>query len=165
MGFSTHQKLDKFGMRGSDTCELVFDNCHVPEGGSRIGRWTVNLCAGTENVLGRVDKGASVLMNGLDLERLVLSGGPLGFVHLYYFVSIHIISLYRLMQAAFDFAVTYVHERQQFGQPIGTFQLMQGMPSNCTCKLNRRRCFMSVLQQRLRICTPSSMLADHMCML
>ncbi|KAJ3519938.1 hypothetical protein NM688_g9229 [Phlebia brevispora] len=92
-GFSTHQKLDKFGMRGSDTCELVFEDCFVPQ----------------ENVLGQVDKGAAVLMSGLDLERLVLSGGPLG-----------------LMQAAFDYAVEYVHERKQFGVPIGTFQLMQG---------------------------------------
>ncbi|KAH7889534.1 acyl-CoA dehydrogenase/oxidase [Phlebopus sp. FC_14] len=92
-GFSTHQKLDKFGMRGSDTCELVFENCEVPD----------------ENVLGQVDKGAGVLMSGLDLERLVLSGGPLG-----------------LMQASFDYAVEYVHQRKQFGQPIGTFQLMQG---------------------------------------
>ncbi|KAF7295564.1 Isovaleryl-CoA dehydrogenase [Mycena indigotica] len=92
-GFSTSPKLDKFGMRGSDTCELVFEDCFVPD----------------ENVLGKTNKGAGVLMSGLDLERLVLSGGPLG-----------------LMQAAFDFAVEYVHERKQFGQPIGTFQLMQG---------------------------------------
>lgn len=80
-------------MRGSDTCELVFDNAEVPE----------------TNVLGRVDGGAAVLMSGLDLERLVLSGGPLG-----------------LMQAAFDFATDYVHQRNQFGQRIGEFQLMQG---------------------------------------
>ncbi|KAJ3567018.1 hypothetical protein NP233_g6639 [Leucocoprinus birnbaumii] len=92
-GFSTSQKLDKFGMRGSDTCELVFESCIVPE----------------ENVLGQVNKGAAVLMSGLDLERIVLSGGPLG-----------------LMQAAFDYAVEYVHDRKQFGQPVGTFQLMQG---------------------------------------
>ncbi|KAJ2927738.1 hypothetical protein H1R20_g9357, partial [Candolleomyces eurysporus] len=93
-GFSTSQKLDKFGMRGSDTCELVFEDCEVPEA----------------NVLGQVDRGAAVLMSGLDLERIVLSGGPLG-----------------LMQAAFDYAVEYVHDRKQFGQPIGTFQLMQGI--------------------------------------
>ncbi|QRV88002.1 acyl-CoA dehydrogenase [Ceratobasidium sp. AG-Ba] len=86
-GFSTHQKLDKFGMRGSDTCELVFEDCFVPN----------------ENILGKVNKGAGVLMSGLDLERLVLS-------------------------AAFDVAVDYVHERKQFGQPVGTFQLMQGKP-------------------------------------
>jgi isovaleryl-CoA dehydrogenase len=130
-GFSTHQKLDKFGMRGisdsgpfsrvffsylpfcigSDTCELVFENCEVPE----------------ENVLGKVDKGAAVLMSGLDLERLVLSGGPLGFVfcHARHYVLIVILH-YRLMQAAFDHAVEYVHDRKQFGQPVGTFQLMQG---------------------------------------
>ena len=80
-------------MRGSDTCELIFDNVEVPE----------------ENVLGRVDGGAAVLMSGLDLERLVLSGGPLG-----------------LMQAAFDFATDYVHQRKQFDKRIGEFQLMQG---------------------------------------
>ena len=91
-GFSTHQKLDKVGMRGSDTCELVFEDMEVPE----------------ENVLGQVDRGAAVLMSGLDLERLVLSGGPLG-----------------LMQAAFDYATDYVHQRKQFGQRIGEFQLMQ----------------------------------------
>ncbi|KAF8527045.1 acyl-CoA dehydrogenase NM domain-like protein [Gautieria morchelliformis] len=104
-GFSTHQKLDKFGMRGSDTCELVFEACEVPE----------------ENVLGTVNKGASVLMSGLDLERLVLSGGPLG-----------------LMQAAFDVAVEYVHDRKQFGRPVGTFQLMQG---NMYTKLNASRAY------------------------
>ncbi|KAJ3498458.1 hypothetical protein NLJ89_g10218 [Agrocybe chaxingu] len=84
-GFSTSPKLDKFGMRGSDTCELIFENCEVPDA----------------NVLGQVNRGAAVLMSGLDLERIVLSGGPLG-----------------LMQAAFDYAVEYVHDRKQFGQPI-----------------------------------------------
>jgi isovaleryl-CoA dehydrogenase len=79
MGFSTHQKLDKFGMRGSDTCELVFDNCDVPAGGSAHRPCCVDIDTfDTENVLGRVDQGAAVLMSGLDLERLVLSGGPLG---------------------------------------------------------------------------------------
>ena len=92
-GFSTAQKLDKLGMRGSDTCELVFENCTVP----------------VENVLGGVGNGARVLMSGLDYERVVLSGGPLG-----------------IMQACMDVVVPYVHERQQFGQPIGQFQLMQG---------------------------------------
>ncbi|KAJ1676326.1 hypothetical protein EV182_008415, partial [Spiromyces aspiralis] len=92
-GFSTHQKLDKLGMRGSNTCELVFEDCRVPE----------------ENVLGEVNKGVYVLMSGLDLERLVLSGGPLG-----------------LMQAALDVAAGYVHEREQFGRPIGHFELIQG---------------------------------------
>ncbi|CAE7221052.1 unnamed protein product [Rhizoctonia solani] len=107
-GFSTHQKLDKFGMRGSDTCELVFEDCFVP----------------SDNILGKLNKGAGVLMSGLDLERLVLSGGPLG-----------------LMQAAFDVAVEYVHERKQFGQPIGTFQLMQGKIADMYTKLNASRSY------------------------
>jgi isovaleryl-CoA dehydrogenase len=92
-GFSTAQKLDKLGMRGSDTCELVFEDCAVP----------------AENVLGAVGGGAKVLMSGLDYERVVLSGGPLG-----------------LMRASLDLVLPYVHERRQFGQPIGSFQLMQG---------------------------------------
>jgi isovaleryl-CoA dehydrogenase len=92
-GFSTAQKLDKLGMRGSDTCELVFEDCSVP----------------AENVLGGVGNGARVLMSGLDYERVVLSGGPLG-----------------IMQACMDVVVPYVHDRRQFGQPIGQFQLMQG---------------------------------------
>jgi isovaleryl-CoA dehydrogenase len=92
-GFTTGQKLDKLGMRGSDTCELVFRDCEVP----------------VENVLGSPGGGARVLMSGLDYERVVLAGGPLG-----------------LMRAVFDVVVPYVHERRQFGQPIGTFQLMQG---------------------------------------
>ncbi|KAI0818982.1 acyl-CoA dehydrogenase/oxidase [Irpex lacteus] len=107
-GFSTHQKLDKFGMRGSDTCELVFEDCFVPE----------------ENVLGPLNKGAGVLMSGLDLERLVLSGGPLG-----------------LMQAAFDYAVEYVHDRKQFGVPVGTFQLMQGKIADMYTKMNAARSY------------------------
>jgi isovaleryl-CoA dehydrogenase len=92
-GFSTAQKLDKLGMRGSDTGELVFQDCEVP----------------VENVLGDEGRGARVLMSGLDYERAVLSGGPLG-----------------IMQACLDTVVPYVHEREQFGQPIGEFQLMQG---------------------------------------
>eukprot|EP00850_Spirogloea_muscicola_P022364 SM000290S10898 [mRNA] locus=s290:12691:15109:- [translate_table: standard] len=92
-GFSTAQKLDKLGMRGSDTCELVFEECFVPDA----------------NVLGQEGKGVYVMMSGLDLERLVLAGGPLG-----------------LMQAALDVVLPYVRERQQFGKPIGEFQLMQG---------------------------------------
>ena len=92
-GFSIAQKLDKLGMRGSETGELVFEDCEVPE----------------ENVLGEVGKGVNVLMSGLDFERAVLAAGPLG-----------------LMQAALDTVIPYVHERKQFGQPIGTFQLMQG---------------------------------------
>src|SRR3954447_14698725 len=91
-GFSTAQKLDKLGMRGSNTCELVFQDCEVPE----------------ENVLGQVNGGARVLMSGLDYERVVLAGGPLG-----------------IMQACLDVVLPYVHERKQFGQPIGEFQLMQ----------------------------------------
>ncbi|KAJ0550938.1 putative isovaleryl-CoA dehydrogenase [Helianthus annuus] len=91
-GFSTAQKLDKLGMRGSDTCELVFENCFVPN----------------ENVLGEEGKGVYVLMSGLDLERLVLSAGPVG-----------------IMQACLDVALPYVREREQFGRPIGQFQLME----------------------------------------
>jgi isovaleryl-CoA dehydrogenase len=92
-GFSTAQKLDKLGMRGSNTCELVFADCLVPE----------------ENVLGGVGRGAAVLMSGLDYERLVLSAGPVG-----------------IMQACLDVVLPYVHDRQQFGRPVGAFQLMQG---------------------------------------
>jgi isovaleryl-CoA dehydrogenase len=92
-GFTTAQKLDKLGMRGSDTCELVFEDCEVP----------------AANVLGAVGGGARVLMSGLDYERVVLTGGPLG-----------------IMRACLDVVVPYVHERRQFGAPIGTFQLMQG---------------------------------------
>ena len=92
-GYSTAQKLDKLGMRGSNTCELVFQDCEVPE----------------ENLLGAVGKGAEVLMSGLDYERAVLAGGPLG-----------------IMQACMDTVLPYVHERRQFGQAIGEFQLMQG---------------------------------------
>jgi isovaleryl-CoA dehydrogenase len=92
-GFSTAQKLDKLGMRGSNTCELVFEDCAVP----------------AENVLGAEGRGVNILMSGLDYERAVLAGGSLG-----------------LMAAALDAVIPYVHERQQFGQPIGEFQLMQG---------------------------------------
>jgi isovaleryl-CoA dehydrogenase len=92
-GFSCAQKLDKLGMRGSNTGELVFQDCEVPE----------------ENMLGALGRGVNVLMSGLDYERAVLSGGPLG-----------------VMQACMDAVIPYIHERQQFGQPIGTFQLMQG---------------------------------------
>ena len=92
-GFSTAQKLDKLGMRGSNTCELVFDNCQVP----------------AEQVLGAQGQGVNVLMSGLDYERVVLAGGPLG-----------------IMAACLDVVMPYVHERKQFGQAIGEFQLMQG---------------------------------------
>jgi len=91
-GFSTAQKLDKLGMRSSPTCELVFQDCEIPE----------------ENILGSVGSGVRVLMSGLDYERVVLSGGPLG-----------------LMAAAMDVVMPYVHERHQFGEPIGSFQLIQ----------------------------------------
>ena len=92
-GFSRAQKLDKLGMRGSNTCELVFEDCEVP----------------AENILGELNKGVAVLMSGLDYERAVLSGGPVG-----------------IMQACLDVTVPYVHERKQFDQPIGEFQLVQG---------------------------------------
>jgi isovaleryl-CoA dehydrogenase len=92
-GFSTAQKLDKLGMRGSNTCELVFQDCEVP----------------AENVLGDIGKGVNVLMSGLDFERAVLAAGPCG-----------------IMQACLDVAIPYVHERKQFGQAIGEFQLVQG---------------------------------------
>ena len=102
-GFSTSAKLDKLGMRGSNTCELVFEDCRVP----------------LENVLGVVGSGVNVLMSGLDYERLVLAGGPLG-----------------LMQACMDTVLPYVHERKQFGQPIGEFQLMQAKLADMYTTLN-----------------------------
>jgi isovaleryl-CoA dehydrogenase len=107
-GFSTRQKLDKLGMRGSDTCELVFQECEVPE----------------ENVLGEVGRGVNVLMSGLDYERAVLAAGPLG-----------------IMQAALDVVVPYVHERRQFGQPIGEFQLVQGKLADMYVALNSCRAY------------------------
>jgi isovaleryl-CoA dehydrogenase len=102
-GFSTAQKLDKLGMRGSNTCELVFQDCEVPG----------------ENVLGRVDDGVRVLMSGLDYERAVLAAGPIG-----------------IMQACMDAVVPYVHERKQFGQAIGEFQLMQGKLADMYTTMN-----------------------------
>ncbi|WP_449255408.1 isovaleryl-CoA dehydrogenase [Bosea sp. (in: a-proteobacteria)] len=107
-GFSTHQKLDKLGMRGSDTCELVFQDCEVPE----------------ENVLGTVGRGVNVLMSGLDYERAVLAAGPLG-----------------IMQAALDVVMPYVHERRQFGQPIGEFQLVQGKVADMYVAMNSCRAY------------------------
>jgi isovaleryl-CoA dehydrogenase len=107
-GFRPSQKLDKLGMRGSSTSELVFEDCEVPE----------------ENVLGQVNEGVRVLMSGLDYERLVLSGGPLG-----------------LMQAAMDVVIPYVHEREQFGQPIGEFQLMQGKIADMYVTLNASKAY------------------------
>ena len=107
-GFSTAQKLDKLGMRGSNTCELVFQDCEIPE----------------ENVLGLANAGTRILMRGLDTERVTLSGGPIG-----------------LMQAALDVVVPYVHERKQFGRPIGTFELMQGKLADMYVKLQSSRAF------------------------
>ena len=107
-GFSTAQKLDKLGMRGSNTCELVFEDCEVPE----------------ENVLGRIGGGVEVLMSGLDYERAVLAGGPLG-----------------IMQACMDTVVPYVHERKQFGQPIGEFQLIQGKLADMYTEMNASRAY------------------------
>ncbi|WP_435641436.1 isovaleryl-CoA dehydrogenase [Micavibrio aeruginosavorus] len=107
-GFTTAQKLDKLGMRGSNTCELVFQDCEVPE----------------ENVLGEVGKGVKVLMSGLDYERVVLSGGPLG-----------------IMQACMDVVVPYLHERKQFGQSIGEFQLMQGKVADMYTTLSAQRAY------------------------
>jgi len=102
-GFFTAQKLDKLGMRGSNTCELVFEDCEVP----------------AENVLGAVGKGVEVLMSGLDYERAVLAAGPLG-----------------IMQACMDVVLPYVHERKQFGRPIGEFQLMQGKLADMYTTMN-----------------------------
>jgi len=107
-GFSTSQKLDKLGMRGSDTCELVFEDCEVP----------------VENVLGEVGRGVNVMMSGLDYERVVLYAGPLG-----------------IMQACMDAVLPYVHERKQFGQPIGTFQLVQGKVADMHTTMNAARAY------------------------
>ncbi|MBV8963225.1 MAG: isovaleryl-CoA dehydrogenase [Hyphomicrobiales bacterium] len=107
-GFTTAQKLDKLGMRGSDTGELVFQDCEVPE----------------ENVLGEVGRGVNVLMSGLDYERAVLAAGPLG-----------------IMQAALDVVLPYVHERKQFGQPIGEFQLVQGKLADMYVNMNAARAY------------------------
>jgi len=107
-GFSSSPKLDKLGIRGSGTCELVFENCKVPE----------------ENILGEINKGIYVLFSGLDLERLVLTGGPLG-----------------IMQAACDTAFAYAHERKQFNQRIGEFQLLQGKMADMYTTLNACRTY------------------------
>jgi isovaleryl-CoA dehydrogenase len=107
-GFTTAQKLDKLGMRGSDTGELVFQDCEVPE----------------ENVLGEVGQGVKILMSGLDYERAVLAAGPLG-----------------IMQAALDVVLPYVHERKQFGQPIGEFQLVQGKLADMYVTMNAARAY------------------------
>jgi isovaleryl-CoA dehydrogenase len=107
-GFSTAQKLDKLGMRGSNTCELVFEDCEIPAG----------------NVLGEVNQGVRVLMSGLNTERLVLTGGPLG-----------------LMQAAMDIVLPYVRERRQFDQPIGAFGIMQAKIADMYTALQSARAF------------------------
>ena len=107
-GYATAQKLDKLGMRGSNTCELVFEDCEVPE----------------ENVLGAVGKGIGVLMSGLDYERAVLAAGPLG-----------------IMQACLDAVIPYLHQRKQFDQPIGEFQLMQGKLADMYVTLNASRAY------------------------
>jgi isovaleryl-CoA dehydrogenase len=115
-GFSTAQKLDKLGMRGSNTCELVFRDCEVP----------------AENVLGREGEGVKVLMSGLDYERAVLAGGPLG-----------------IMAACLDVVVPYVHERKQFGQPIGEFQLMQGKLADMYTTFSACRAYVYAVGQAL----------------
>ena len=107
-GFSVGKKLDKLGMRGSNTAELIFENCEVP----------------FENILGEEGKGVNVLMSGLDYERVVLAAGPLG-----------------IMAAAMDIVVPYVHDREQFGQPIGTFQLMQGKLADMYTTMNACRAY------------------------
>jgi isovaleryl-CoA dehydrogenase len=107
-GFSTAQKLDKLGMRGSNTCELIFEDCEVP----------------AENLLGEEGKGVNVLMSGLDYERVVLAAGPLG-----------------IMQACLDLVVPYLHERKQFDQPIGEFQLMQGKLADMYVSLNAAKAY------------------------
>ncbi|MFT5759045.1 MAG: isovaleryl-CoA dehydrogenase [Alteromonadaceae bacterium] len=107
-GFSRHQKLDKLGMRGSNTCELVFQDCEVP----------------AENILGEEGKGVRVLMSGLDYERLVLTGGPLG-----------------IMDACMDLVVPYIHDRKQFGQAIGEFQLIQGKIADMYTQMNAAKSY------------------------
>ena len=107
-GFKSAQKLDKLGMRGSDTGELLFEDCEVP----------------AENVLGEVNRGVNVLMSGLDYERAVLAAGPLG-----------------IMQAAMDVVIPYVHQRKQFGEPIGSFQLVQGKLADMYTTMNACRAY------------------------
>jgi isovaleryl-CoA dehydrogenase len=114
-GFSTAQKLDKLGMRGSNTCELVFDNCEIP----------------AENIVGEVNEGVRVLMGGLDTERLVLSGGPIG-----------------IMQAAMDLVLPYVRERKQFNAPIGTFGMMQAKVADMYTALQSSRGFAYMVAQQ-----------------
>jgi len=113
-GFTTAQKLDKLGMRGSNTCELVFEDCEVP----------------ADHILGQEGRGANVLMSGLDYERAVLAAGPLG-----------------IMAACMDVVVPYVHERSQFGQPIGEFQLMQGKLADMYTTMNACRAYVYAVAQ------------------
>lgn len=113
-GFSQAQKLDKLGMRGSNTCELVFEDCEVPE----------------ENILGELNKGVRVLMSGLDYERVVLSGGPLG-----------------IMQACMDSVVPYIHDRKQFNTAIGEFQLVQGKVADMYTRMNAARAYVYMVAQ------------------
>ncbi|OHC25910.1 MAG: isovaleryl-CoA dehydrogenase [Pseudomonadales bacterium RIFCSPLOWO2_12_59_9] len=114
VGFSRSPKLDKLGMRGSNTCELVFQDVEVP----------------VENVLGLLDGGVKVLMSGLDYERVVLSGGPIG-----------------IMQACMDVVVPYIHDRKQFGQSIGEFQLIQGKVADMYTQLNASRAYLYAVAQ------------------
>lgn len=113
-GFSQAQKLDKLGMRGSNTCELVFQDCEVPE----------------ENILGNLNEGVKVLMSGLDYERVVLTGGPLG-----------------IMDACMDLVVPYIHDRQQFGQSIGEFQLVQGKIADMYTQMNAAKSYAFAVAQ------------------
>ncbi len=113
-GFIQAQKLDKLGMRGSNTCELVFQDCEVPE----------------ENVLGELNKGVEVLMSGLDYERVVLSGGPLG-----------------IMDACMDIVVPYIHDRHQFGKAIGEFQLVQGKVADMYTQMNAAKSYAYLVAQ------------------
>lgn len=113
-GFTQAQKLDKLGMRGSNTCELVFEDCEVPE----------------ENILGELNKGVRVLMSGLDYERVVLSGGPLG-----------------IMEACMDNVVPYIHDRKQFNTAIGEFQLVQGKVADMYTRMNAARAYVYMVAQ------------------
>ena len=108
-GFSRSAKLDKLGMRGSNTCELVFEDCRIP----------------ATNILGKKNEGVEILMGGLDFERVVLAAGPVG-----------------IMQACMDLVVPYIHERKQFGQPIGEFQLVQGKIADMYTKMNASRAYL-----------------------
>jgi isovaleryl-CoA dehydrogenase len=121
-GFGKGEKTDKLGMRGSNTCELIFEDCEIPE----------------DHVLGEVNEGVRVLMRGLDVERLLLSGGPIG-----------------LMQAALDVVLPYIHERKQFGQPIGTFELIQAKLADMYTALEASRAFAYRVAERFDRGQPS----------